>query len=68
MVNIMENPMKIHDLGGKNPYFWVDTLISLKHSKRGKLRIQTVPLEKVMLNGMSSGNLRETGTVGIGSN
>ena len=28
----MENPIQIHDLGGKNPYFWVDT-----HMMHGKL-------------------------------
>ena len=27
MVKIMENPLKMDDLGGKNPIFWVDTRI-----------------------------------------
>ena len=27
MVKIMENPIKMDDFGGKNPYFWVDTYI-----------------------------------------
>ncbi len=28
MVYLMENPIKMDDLEGKNPYFWVDTHIS----------------------------------------
>ena len=28
MVKIMENPIKLDDLGGNTPYFWVDTHIS----------------------------------------
>ena len=30
MVKIMENPIKMDDLGGKNPYFWFNTHIYIK--------------------------------------
>ena len=30
MVYFMEPPIKIHDLGGKNPYFWFNTHIAVE--------------------------------------
>ena len=37
---IMENPIKIDDLGGKHPYFWVDTHIdSTKSHPEGLSRL-----------------------------
>ena len=33
MVKIRENPIRMDDLGGKQPYFWVDTHISLPSKK-----------------------------------
>ena len=33
--NFMENPIKMDDLGGKNPYFWVDTHMIFRDSEVG---------------------------------
>ena len=51
MVKIMENPIKIHDLGGKNHYFWVDAHIictKLRAEYLGSRKIRCL-LSAVML-------------------
>ena len=34
MVKIMENPINMDDLGGKNPYFWFNTQNHLSRESR----------------------------------